>query len=331
MGTPTLSVAVLNYNYARFLPQCLESILGQTFEAFEVIVIDDASHDDSRAVLARYDDPRLRIIRHEQNAGFTASLIEASDCSRGEFLMVISADDFALDAHAFERQLALLAEPDVGFCFNAFVKFGPGDSREVRRLLRSGGVISGKEFVRRQLTDREFGVLHSGTMIRATSFREAGGYGKELHNYLDLALWLELAMLGRAAYVAEPLYAYRIHGAQYSGSAGRRRAVLREGLAVLGNAARRARATGIELSTEHVLRARIADLALADAFAERRTLALKRCWDCVRLSPGAAVRSSGWRLALMRSLLPDRAWNAAASAKRRVRRHPVVVPETGVR
>src|SRR3954463_5362111 len=115
MKQPALSVTVLNYNYAHYLPRCLDSILAQTFTDFEIVLIDDCSNDDSLEVIQPYlADPRVRFFPHAQNAGFAKSLIEGTEeHSRGEFLTVVSADDVILETNAFEKQIALLKPDDV--------------------------------------------------------------------------------------------------------------------------------------------------------------------------------------------------------------------------
>src|SRR4051812_34884538 len=82
---PTLSVTVLNYNYGTYLPGCLDSILGQTFRDFELIVIDDTSSDNSLEVIKPYlADPRVRLVAHKKNVGYGGSLIEGTEtCSTG--------------------------------------------------------------------------------------------------------------------------------------------------------------------------------------------------------------------------------------------------------
>ena len=120
---PLLSVTVLNYNYGRYLGECLDSILSQTFKDFEVIVIDDCSSDDSVAVVTPYlQDSRVRLIPHERNVGFAGSLMEATEVhSRGELLMVVSADDVVRRNDAFERQVNLMeASDNSAFCFAAY-------------------------------------------------------------------------------------------------------------------------------------------------------------------------------------------------------------------
>ena len=136
-SNPTLSVLVLNYNYAEYLPECLDSILAQTYEDFEVIVLDDASNDESLAAIDRYlADKRVRLVRHETNQGYARSLAEGTgELSRGKYLTVISADDFAVDANAFADQMQQLgAEPSSVACITAYTKVGPDAERSIRHL-----------------------------------------------------------------------------------------------------------------------------------------------------------------------------------------------------
>lgn len=315
---PTLSLLVLNHNYGRFLGACLDSVLAQTWRDYELIVLDDASTDDSAVVLAACAaDPRVRVVRHERNQGFTASLVEGTEThSRGEFLMVLSADDLALDCEAFATQIgALRADPTLVACFSAYVKLGPGQARSTRRPL--AGRTEGPALVRALLGERECSLLHSGAIVRAEAYRRAGGYRRDLRNYVDLALWVALGCLGPVACLERPLYGYRVHAGQLSASGARRRETLREGIRVLNEAVRAAGSTGIDLRPAAVLRARIADLALADAFAGRRRRALQRCGDALAVAPLAALTASGWWLALARSLAGNRAWALLAHCRRR--------------
>ncbi|MFN8506188.1 MAG: glycosyltransferase [Dehalococcoidia bacterium] len=313
---PALSVLVLSHDYERYLAACLESVLAQTFPSFEVIVLDDGSSDDSLAIARRYaSDPRVRVVAHETNQGFVATLREGTGVlSRGEFLVMVSADDLVLEPETFARQVAALrVNPAVAACMTGFVKVGPrGERIGRRRLVTRPRTLSGDAFVRRVLTKREFSVMHSGTVIRASAYRAVGGYRTDLTNYGDFALWMALARVGPIAILDAACYGYRVHGAQMSGSPARRRAVLREGIAVVREEAAIARARGVRVSDARALRARAADLALADAFAGRRMLALRRCADVLAEVPAIALTSAGWWMAAVRALLGRRAWAALA-------------------
>ncbi|MEO9254592.1 MAG: glycosyltransferase family A protein [Tepidiformaceae bacterium] len=318
---PALSVLVLNHNYARFLPECLDSILAQSFDDYEIIVIDDVSTDDSAAILRTYEsEPRVRVVLHDVNRGFVASLVEGTgELSNGEFLTVVSADDFVLERDAFSLQVAKMrADANLVACLSAYTKIGPGEGRSVRRPLRGDCVIAGDELIRSLLTAREFTILQTGTIVRAEAYLRAGGYRQDLDNYVDLAMWVALGHAGPVAYTDRPLYGYRVHAAQLSGSSTRRREVLREGLALLRQAARSAQAAGIDVRPSKVLRARISDLALADAFAGRRVRALQRCADAAAIAPLAALTASGWWIALVRSIAGARGWDAIVRIRRRM-------------
>jgi len=315
--SPVLSVLVLSHDYAAYLAACLESVLAQTLPWFEVIVLDDGSRDDSLAIAHRYAaaDPRVRVVAHETNEGFVATLREGTGVlSRGEFLVMVSADDLVLEPETFARQVAALrVNPAVTACMTGFVKVGPrGERIGRRRLVTRPRTLSGGAFARRVLTKREFSVMHSGTVVRASAYHAVGGYHSGLTKYGDFALWMALSRAGPITLLDAACYGYRVHGAQMSGSPERRRAVLREGIAVVRAEAATARAAGVRVSDARALRARAADLALADAFAGRRALALRRCADVLAEVPVIALTSAGWWMAATRALLGRRAWAAMA-------------------
>jgi glycosyltransferase involved in cell wall biosynthesis len=91
---PEVTFVVLCYNHARFIGECLDSILGQRGSfRFEVVVVDDASSDDSASVLRRYRDPRIRVIRHERNQGHGRTVEDGLRAARGTFVARIDGDD----------------------------------------------------------------------------------------------------------------------------------------------------------------------------------------------------------------------------------------------
>jgi glycosyltransferase involved in cell wall biosynthesis len=116
---PRVSVITPNYNHARFLPMRLESILGQTFGDFELIVLDDASPDDSREVISRYTgDPRVRTVFNERNSGSTFRQWNLGlSRARGEYVWFAESDD-AADPALLETLVDRLDRyPDVGLAY----------------------------------------------------------------------------------------------------------------------------------------------------------------------------------------------------------------------
>ena len=90
---PRVTVVMAVYNAAQFLREAIASVLSQTYTDFELIVVDDASTDDSSAILRSYNDPRIRIIRHQTNLGASLSRNDALAAARGELIAIMDADD----------------------------------------------------------------------------------------------------------------------------------------------------------------------------------------------------------------------------------------------
>ncbi len=93
MSRPLISVVMPAYNHDRYVAAAIESVLGQTYPEWELIVIDDASQDGTWEVLQSFKDARLRLKRHEVNQGAYATLNEALEMAKGEYIAIINSDD----------------------------------------------------------------------------------------------------------------------------------------------------------------------------------------------------------------------------------------------
>jgi glycosyltransferase involved in cell wall biosynthesis len=210
MPDPRVSVVVPAYNYARFVAQALDSLLRQTYESLEVIVIDDASTDPTPDVLAPYQqDPRVCVIRHADNRGHVRTYNEGLALARGDFVGLLSADDLCLRPDAIARQVAIFdADPAVGFVYSALTFVD-----EAGRLLNTYGRWP-EDGIRDGMD--EFGLLvfsnhvpASGPLVRAACHRQVGYYDERLPHAADWDLWLRLATRYRVGYIADSLYGYR--------------------------------------------------------------------------------------------------------------------------
>lgn len=105
---PLVSVILPTYNRADILAQAIDSVVHQTYAAWELIVVDDASDDDIELVVAQYDDPRIRHVRRMVNGGVAAAQNTGIDHASGGLLVVLHSDD-ALFPEKLERQVALIA------------------------------------------------------------------------------------------------------------------------------------------------------------------------------------------------------------------------------
>src|SRR5215471_18121754 len=115
---PSLSVVVPNYNHAKFLPTCLTAILRQSSKPLEILVLDDASTDNSLEVIRQFaaEHPLIRLVQNEKNLGVMPNLNKGVELSRGEYVYIASADDEVVPG-LFEKSLRLLAEhPEAAYC-----------------------------------------------------------------------------------------------------------------------------------------------------------------------------------------------------------------------
>jgi len=214
VSAPTLSVTVTNYNYGRFLPQNIESILAQTFTDFELVLIDNASEDCSRDIMQKYAvmDRRVRVVEHEKNIGMLASLRESCDISRGRYRVHVDADDWVSSPTAFQEQIDVLENhPTMSLVYPALTLVD-ADGRELHVshpyprdvVLRSARALEGV---------LSFNLNHSGMMFRLDMYRASGGYPDAYPHVCDMMLAVRLCEQGElVGYLDRQLYAFRQHG-----------------------------------------------------------------------------------------------------------------------
>jgi glycosyltransferase involved in cell wall biosynthesis len=304
---PLLSVTVLNYNYAHYLPQCLDSILRQTFTDFELLLINDCSTDRSLEVIQPYlADPRVTLINHEQNQGYIASLIEGSDRSRGKYLTVISADDYCLSDRAFETLLRPMeTDPEIVYAFSAYGMYGDDRKRLYLNCpYDQSWVHSGAQMYRDLLVRVEI-VLHTGTMIRTSAYRAAGGYNPAARYSIDQVMWLMLCAQGAVAYSVDELYAYRRHGENMSESFDAIRRSLEDALYGV-------RASYVSMSAHHGVTARLYTTGIKHrlsctieraVFAGNHRGALYALWCSLQMHPLLTIFQSRTLIILARAIL----------------------------
>jgi glycosyltransferase involved in cell wall biosynthesis len=224
MPTPTVSVIVPNYNHARYLRKRIESILAQTYQDFELVLLDDCSTDDSPYILASYEnDPRITVVYSKENSGNPfKQWNKGVRMSRGRYLWVAESDDFA-EPRFLERMVSLLQEqPEVTFAYCRAWRVGEDDQRwhfadaDFDRLdaehWKRDFVADGAEECRRYFALCA-PVLNASTVVfRKEAYQRAGMADERLRVAADYKMWATMAMAGKVAYIAEPLSYYRTHG-----------------------------------------------------------------------------------------------------------------------
>jgi glycosyltransferase involved in cell wall biosynthesis len=232
MNLPTLTVVVPNFNHARALPACLRALLAQSVPALEVIVIDDASTDDSVSVIEDFArrHPSIRVLRQETNRGVVAGMNRGLELARGDFVLFAAADDEVLPG-LFEKSLNLLAQhPGAGLCCAI------GDWRQPERGLRwhmgvgmagtrcflPPAAVAGLERAGRLFIASHTVLFHRERLLAA------GGFPPELKWHCDWFAMHVLAFRHGLCHVPEPLGILNIRGASYHEHGRRNAAEYRE-------------------------------------------------------------------------------------------------------
>jgi len=222
---PIVSVVVPNYNHARYLRQRIDSVMGQTYQDFEAILLDDGSTDESRSVLSEYaKDPRVRIEFNETNSGTFKQWNKGVALARGRYVWLAESDDYA-DAHLLERLVSRLdAEPSavLSYCRSWRVSADGGLHGYLDTYLPDLGSqkwagdfwTDGAEECRKYLVFCNTVLSASSVLFRREVYLQVGGADEKLVFCGDWKTWASMALTGGTiSYVGEPLNYYRYHDA----------------------------------------------------------------------------------------------------------------------
>ena len=205
MTRPVVSFVISVYNGADFLGRSLDSALAQTYQDFEVVVVDDGSKDQTANILRDYQrrDSRIRPI-FQQNQGLTRALINGCAAAQGEFIARQDADDCSHPGRLQQQIDVLRRHPDVGFvsCPTEFV--GPS-GEYLETVTRSCNSIAATK----QLLDEYLGPpAHGSVTFRRVVYDQVGGYRPEFYFAQDSDLWLRMAEVSHIGYTTEVGYTF---------------------------------------------------------------------------------------------------------------------------
>ncbi len=205
---PKISVVMTVFNEGLFLKEAIDSILGQSFEDFEFIIVDNASTDKTKEIISFYKDPRIIFIENDRNLGQTKALNVGIKKSRGEFIARMDADDVSL-RERFEIQYDfLMKNRDVGLLGSwheeisgggrhlKFFKL-PTDPLEIKCNLMSPGELGC------------YCISHPTVIIKRSALEEVGFYD-ESHYAQDYDLWVRICGKYKIANIGRYLVKHRI-------------------------------------------------------------------------------------------------------------------------
>ncbi len=215
-----VTIIMPNRNHARQLPRALGAVLAQTWSRFEMIVVDDASTDDSLDIIADFArrDARVRFLVLKEHQGICRAVNTALATARGEFVHIAGADDF-IEAEFLDHCVAEMNRtPDAGLAFSDPTEFYESDQRAVPYpLYLNERPTYYNPAMLVALFQRNYFHISANTVVyRKSAFREAGGYIPDLHWFSDWFVTLAVALRYGACYLPEPLTYATIRRDSYS-------------------------------------------------------------------------------------------------------------------
>lgn len=210
MNGPLVSAVMANYNDVATIGEALDALLGQSYRNIEIIVVDDASTDDSLEVIdgiAKHD-ARVQVIRHTRNAGPIHAQMTGLKRAEGDFVFVPSANDRALPGF-LEKQLECLERHvDAAVCFCDLVCLDDPDRNEFAGIAHAPVYLSAEAVV--DLLSRRHAFMLGGiSLVKRTALADAGWLIPELRWMADFFAFQTVVFRHGVAHVPEALYAVR--------------------------------------------------------------------------------------------------------------------------
>lgn len=217
----SVDIVVPCYNYAHFLEDCVASILSQRDVDVRVLIVNDASPDDTEAVAHAIaaSDPRVTYLRNEQNLGLIGTANRGLlDWAKAEYALLLSADDLLTPGSLARATAVLDAHEDVHLVFGRALLVGDGFARAPTPDTEAGAayqILPGRDFIKRNFTHGN-PVASPTAVVRTRVQQELGGYLPQFYHTSDMEMWMRFAANGPIGAIKDLQAEYRIHASSMS-------------------------------------------------------------------------------------------------------------------
>jgi hypothetical protein len=217
-----VTIAIPTYNRSDLLKVSLESVLNQDYPDFQVLILDNASTDNTQAVVNSFDDSRITYVRHANNIGVLSNWNRAIELNISSYLTILSDDDILLPGFIREFTQVFEQHPNIGLVA-APVKFIDDQGAPLQVINKElsddfpVGLISGPEFIHQVVDGRKWILRTSAVMFRADAFSVVGSLDiPHSRDLLDLNIYLRIAAQFALFFLPTELSQVRFHGDQSS-------------------------------------------------------------------------------------------------------------------
>jgi glycosyltransferase involved in cell wall biosynthesis len=228
---PKVSICIPTYNGGKYLRECLDSVLSQTFIDFEVLVVDDQSRDESPSIAHSYatKDPRIKVMQNKQNLGLVANWNRCVELAQGEWIKFVFQDDLIAPECLTKMTAAAQPGDEMVACKRTYVFEDASDEiareyGEYETILSAGSIFSGAQRIRpRQFSEaalRHLGINFVGeptaVMLHRSVFEKYGYFNRDFVHLCDMEFWMRVATNTGLVYVPETLATFRVHSSSES-------------------------------------------------------------------------------------------------------------------
>jgi glycosyltransferase involved in cell wall biosynthesis len=216
MNEPVVSVLMPTYNYAHYIAEAIQSVLDQTYQDFELIIVDDRSSDNTDDVVKSFlHDKRIKYYKNEKNLGLVGNFNKCLDYAKGKYIKYLLADD-KFDPHLLAKFIPVM-EANPGISLATSDNFVFGIKSKVRKLPLHG-LHKGKDVIFHALKEGRGNWIGEPTVVifRKSAIESVGKFSDKYICLVDLNMWLRLLMTGDCYIIPEPLSYFRQHPKQAS-------------------------------------------------------------------------------------------------------------------
>ncbi len=202
-----VSVLMPVYNAEKHLREAMDSILQQSHQNLEFVIVNDGSTDGSEAIILSYKDPRIRLLVNPENKGLIYSLNHGIAACKGTYIARMDADDTCMPERLAEQVAFMEQHPEVGVCGCDYTQFSDSGEQSFRALSVHDEILSQMIF--------NSSVVHPSLMLRRSVLQDFDPvFNPGYHHSEDYELWSRLILHTQFSAVHRLLFRYRIHAAQ---------------------------------------------------------------------------------------------------------------------
>jgi len=234
MNQPLFSILIAQYNNGRYFPDCYDSIINQTYQNWEAIIVDDCSTDNSVALMKELigEDSRFKIFSNDQNRGCGYTKRRCAELAKGEICGFLDPDDAISETAIEEMVIQHIQYPDVGLVYSNFIYCDENlvhqelhKQKEVQNFLPDFFNISGE--------------ISAFATFKNLYYSKTAGIDAFLQRAVDQDLYYKLYETAKVHYINRDFYYYRVHAGGISTNANARKALYWKWLTIIEASKRR--------------------------------------------------------------------------------------------